>query len=191
MLILGLVILTCLGYAAYGRPEPRPRVRHRRLWEQSYERRPDRWLYDLPRPFGPLRLSVEGLRLYVDRGDYLCHDELDLGDLQALSLRCGDETIASAKVRSGVRLQPNALLLPANELHRMILVRQLRPLGLLFGLAELHLTTGGSGPDLIIPCAGPQGWQIAAEWYLRLQSAVGEAASPVTTVPQPYAYRTT
>jgi hypothetical protein len=189
----GLVVLGIVGMVAmttWAKHRPPTRHRDRLSWEQGYERRPHRWFYDLPRPFGPLRLSVEGSWLIVDRGAFLVHDDLDLGKVDKLELRCGDETIASARVRRGVRFQEHALVTPANELHRLILVRQLRPMGQLFGLAELVLHPGpGSEIDepLTIPFAGAHGWEVAAEWFLRLQAAMGEAASPVSIVPTSYA----
>jgi hypothetical protein len=192
-LVAGIVVLGIVGLLAghtWAKQRQPMRHRERQAWELGYERRPHRWFYDLPRPFGPLRLSVDRCRLIVDRGAFLVHDELDLTRVDALELRCGDETIASARVRRGVRFQEQALVTPANELHRLILVRHLRPLGQLFGLAELVLHPG---PDsdmdepMVIPFAGANGWDVAAEWFLRLQSAMGEAASPVSVVPQPYA----
>src|SRR5690606_2297227 len=72
---------------------PSVRLRERRAWEAGYERRALRWFYDLPRPFGPLRLSVGESRLYVDRGPFLIHHEIDLARLQVLELRCGDEIV--------------------------------------------------------------------------------------------------
>jgi hypothetical protein len=191
--VAGIVVLGIVGLmAGHAWAKQRQPMRHReRLnWEQGYERRPHRWFYDLPRPFGPLRLSVEGCWLIVDRGAFLVHDDLDLTKVDVLELRCGDETIASARVRRGVRFQEAALISPANELHRLILVRHVRPLGQLFGLAELVLHPG-PGSDLeepvAIPFAGSNGWEVAAEWFLRLQAAMGEAASPVSVVAQSYA----
>lgn len=189
MLLNALALIGICGVAGGTLLASRKRVparqRERRQWEAAYERRPLRWFYDLPRPFGPLRLSVEGSRLVVDRGTFLVHDEVELSRLQLLELRCGDEVIGMAKARSGVRLQLSALQAPANELHRLILVRHLRPMGLLFGMAELRLVSDGN--ELVIPFADQEGWEIAAEWFLRLQSAIGEAASPVSVLPKPYA----
>lgn len=191
--VAGLVVLGIIGMiAGHAWAKQREPMRHReRLqWEQGYERRPHRWFYDLPRPFGPLRLSVDGTWLIVDRGAFLVHDELDLATIDALELRCGDEAIASARVRRGVRFQGQALIHPANELHRLILVRHVRPLGQLFGLAELVLHPGPKSDHdepVVIPFAGATGWEVAAEWFLRLQAAIGEAASPVSVVPTSYA----
>jgi hypothetical protein len=191
--LAGLVVLGMVGlFAGHTWAKQRQPMRHRERhhWEQGYERRPHRWFYDLPRPFGPLRLSVDGSWLIIDRGAFLVHDELNLTTVDALELRCGDEVIASAKVRRGVRFQDHALITPANELHRLILLRHLRPLGQLFGLAELVLYPGpGCDHDepVTVPFAGLDGWEVAAEWFLRLQAAMGEAASPVSIVPTHYA----
>jgi hypothetical protein len=165
------------------------RHRERGEWEAAYERRPHRWFYDLPRPFGPVRLSIEGSWLIVDRGAFLVHDEVNLTHVQRLELRCGDEIVSAARLRRGVRFQEGALITPANELHRLVLVRHLRPLGQLFNLAELVLYLGDGKAEaepIIIPFSSLPGWEIASEWFLRLQAAMGEAASPVSIVPQPY-----
>ncbi|MBC7544741.1 MAG: hypothetical protein H7338_18615 [Candidatus Sericytochromatia bacterium] len=187
LVVLGIVALIA-GYT-WAKQRLPMRHRERRDWEQAYERRPHRWFYDLPRPFGPVRLSIDGTWLIIDRGTFLVHDEIDLTQVQTLALRCGDEIVASARLRRGVRFQDGALITPANELHRLILVRHLRPLGQLFNLAELvlHRQDGKVVTEpIVIPFACLSGWEIAAEWFLRLQAAMGEAASPVSIVPQPY-----